>query len=248
VAIRRTFLIISFVMMALVLVLELAAPHLVGGGTVTGVAAIAISVGDEGTGAEVASIDEPPGRGISYLAFVDVALVFLLGQYLLSQVLTGRVHGRVTGIGTLVGSFVMIFVALIALIIAIIEIVIMISLFFAFPFGTAAYMAIWGGFPRGQAAALLSALLVLQIVSLILLVLAQPKMLQQRGFVILAVLALVLKLVLSFLHAFVPRPLVAIADDLGAIINSLIGLVLAIVFLIVSIPSIVKALRVDRLA
>lgn len=247
-AIRRTFLVVSFAAMALVLVLELAAPHLVGGGQVTGTAAVAISAGDEGTGAEVASIDEPPGRGISYLAFVDVALVFLIGQYLLSQVLTGRVHGRVTGIGTLVGSFVMIFVALIALIVAIIEIIIMVSLFFAFPFGTAAYMAIWGGFPRGEAAALLGALLVLQVVSLILLVLAQPKMLRQRGFVVVSIIALVLKLVLSFLHAFVPRPVVAIADDLGAIVNSLIGLILAIVFLVVSIPSIVKALRVDRLA
>lgn len=225
-AIRRTFLVVSFVVMVLVLVLELAAPHLVGAG----------------------QADEPPGRGISYLAFVDLALVFLIGQYLLSQVLTGRVHGRVTGIGTVVGSFVMVFVALIALIVAIIEIIIMISLFFAVPFGTAAYLAIWGGFPRGQAAAMLTALLVLQVVSLILLVLAQPKMLRQRGFVVVAAIALVLKLVLSFLHALVPRPVVAIADDLGAIIISLVGLVLAIVFLIVSIPSIVKALRVDRLA
>lgn len=247
-AIRRSLLVASFVLMALVLVLELAAPHLVGGERVTGAAAVAISVGDDGTGAEVASIGEPPGRGISYLAFVDLALVFLLGQYLLSQVLTGRVHGRVTGIGTAVGSFVMVFVALIALIVAIVEIVIMIGLFFAFPFGTAAYLAVWGGFPRGQAAGLISALLVLQVVSLILLVLAQPKMLRQRGLVVVSIMALALKLVLSFLHGFVPRPMVAITDDLGAIVNALCGLVLAIVFLVVSIPSIVKALRVDRLA
>jgi len=248
VPIRRTLLVVSFALMALVLVLELAAPHLVGGGRVTGVAAIAISTGDADTGAEVASIGEPPGRGISYLAFVDLALVFLIGQYVLSQVLPGRVHGRITGIGTLIGSFVMVFVALIALIVAIIEIVIMISLFFAFPFGTAAYMAVWGGFPRGQAAGLLSALLVLQVVSLIVLVLAQPKMLRQRGFMVVSIMAIVLKLVLSFLHGFVPRPMMAISDDLGAIISAVCGLILAIVFLVVSIPSIVKALRVDRLA
>lgn len=218
----------------LVVSIELAAPHLLGGGESV------LPNGSHPTG-------EPPGRGINYLALVDVFLLFVIGQYVVAQFGLGRLQGRVTGIVTFIGSIIMLIVGLLLLMLAIVEVLVMISLFAAVPFGTIAYLGIWGGFPRSSAGGTLGLMMTAQVVGLILLVLAHPMFVRQRGLLVLSGLSLVLKLVLGFLHAFVPRPVVAITDDIGAIVSAICGLIVAIFFLIVSLPSIVRVLRVDRI-
>jgi hypothetical protein len=249
-AIRRSPLIAAFVCVLLVLVLELGAPHLLGGDETAGAIGDAINGLDEQVGPvgdQLGDVGEPPGRGISYLALVDVFVLFLLLQYVLTLVAPARLQGRLTGIITLVGSFLIILAGFVLLLIAVVEVLVMVSLFLAAPFGTIAYLGRWGGFPRNTAAGLLTTILTLQVVSALLLVVAHPKLLRQRGLVVVTIVSLVLKLILGFLHGLVPRPLVAISDDVGAIVTAICGLVIAVVFLVLSVPAIGKMLRVDRL-
>jgi len=245
--IRKPFVFAALVAMLFVLALELGSPHLVGGGQISGATAGLIDGNQDTLPVELSDIGEPPGRGLSYLALVDIAVVYVIAQYAIAQLGLGRLHGRLIGIVTLIGSILTLLAAIVMLLVAIVEVMIMIGLFTAAPFGTIAYLVIWGGFPKSTAAALLTAMVMLQVVALILLVLAHPSFVRQKGLLIVSGLSLGLKLVLGFLHAVVPRPLVAIADDIGAIITAVVALILALFFLVFSVPSIVKALRVDRL-
>jgi hypothetical protein len=131
----------------------------------------------------------------------------------------------------------------VALIIALVELVVMVSLFLAAPFGTIAYLAIWGFFPRGEAAAILGLLLMLKLGFVGCLLAAQQRFLTMKLLVALITTSLVLDLVVGFLHGFVPRILVSITDDLGAIVIAIVAIVWALILLIGSIPAIVKALR-----
>src|SRR6266498_2399919 len=107
-------------------------------------------------------------------------LIALMGA---SLIVPKKLHGRLQGVLTLIGSIVLIIVSLILLIIAFIELLIMVGLFFAFPYGTIAYLAIWGFFPRGDAAIILSLLMFLKLVFAGFLILAQPRFLQNKGLV-----------------------------------------------------------------
>lgn len=236
--IRRPFVFAAFGAMVVVIALELGAPHLIGGGTIE---AELIRDGPELTAGE------PPGRGISYLALIDILLLYLMAHYALAQLGLGRVQGRINGIVALVGSIVLLIAGVVLLLTAIVEVILMISLFSAAPFGTIAYLGIWGGFPRSAAGIMLSTLLMFQVGGLICLVLAHPTFVRQKGLLIVSGLSLAMKLLLGILHALVPRPLVAITDDIGAIVSAIVGLIVALFFLVFSVPSIIRALRVDRL-
>jgi len=126
---------------------------------------------------------QPPGRGIPYLALIDVIVLFTMALMGAGLLLPDRLHGRVQGVITLVASIVLIVVAVTLLVIASVLLLAMVSLFFAPPFGTIAYLVIWGSFPRGDAAVLLllllllSLLMFLKIVFVVMLVLAQPRFL-----------------------------------------------------------------------
>ena len=118
----------------------------------------------------------------SATALVDGVLLYTVGLMGLALVVPPT-HGRVQGVATLIGSIVLIIVAFILGLLALIELLVMVSLFFAAPFGTIAYLAIWGFFPRGEAAAILSLLLLLKLAVCGFLVLAQQAFLKQKGLV-----------------------------------------------------------------
>jgi hypothetical protein len=127
--------------------------------------------------------------------------------------------------------------------VAIAEVITMVALFFAFPFGTIAYLAIWGFFPRGGAAALLSSLMFLKLVCAGALVAAHQRFLQNKGLILLMLTSLVATLVVAFLHGLVPGILVSITDGIGAIIVSIVAIIWAVILLIGSVPAVVKAFR-----
>src|SRR4029453_7062667 len=110
-------------------------------------------------------------------------------------------------------------------------------------FGTIAYFAIYGHFDRSTAAATLSLLMILKIAFAICLVLAHQRFLQNKGLVFLIILSLVGNLIISFLHNFVPIPLVSITDTIGAIVVAIIAFILAIILMIGAIISIIKAIH-----
>jgi hypothetical protein len=241
---RKPFFFLAVIAIGLVVLVELASSLLIGGHDVRGellasAGDLGVDVGDPG------NVAAPPGRGIEYLALIDAIALYTAALMGASLIIPEKVHGRLQGIVTLIGSIILILVALVLLIIAFIELMIMVSLFLAVPFGTIAYLAIWGFFPRGDAAVILSLLMFLKLAFGAMLLLAHPRFLQNKGLVALVGTSLVANIVLAFLHGFVPGILVSIVDDLGAVIFAIVAIIWAIVLLIGSIPAVVKAVRVS---
>jgi hypothetical protein len=241
---KKPFFFIAVIAITLVVLVELGSQLFIGGANVG--SAFTNEAADFGVSNVPSSdVSEPPGRGIPYLALIDVIALYTAALMGASLIVPEKLHGRLQGILTLIGSIVLIIVGLILLIIAFIELLIMVSLFLAVPFGTIAYLILWGFFPRGEAAAILALLMFLKLVFAAFLIIAQPRFLQNKGLVALIITSLVANIVIAFLHGFVPIILVSIVDDLSAIIFAIVAIIWAIVLLIGSIPAVVKSVRVS---
>jgi hypothetical protein len=216
---RKIPLLIALALTVVVVLVELGSPLIIGAG------------------------DGPPGRGIPYLALIDIILAYTILLVTLPIVVPDRVQGKVQGIITLVGSIVLLIVAFMLTLLALAALLLMVSLFLAVPFGTIAYLAAFGDFATGRAAVLLSLLMVLKLAFCVFLVIAQQRFLQNKGLVLLVITSLVATIIVSFLHGLVPSELVSITDSLAAIVNGVIAIVWAIVLLIGSIPAVLRAIK-----
>ena len=196
---------------------------------------------------QISGTDLPsPGKGIPYLALVDGLLLFTMLLIALSLLIPERVHGRVQGIATLIFSLLLLLGAIALIFVAVGLLVLMLSLFLSIPFGTIAYMAAFADFKVGAARGTLGALMTLKIVFAVALVLSQQRFLENKGLILLILTSLLANVIISILHGFVPGFLVSITDDIGAIVVGILAAIWALVFLIGSIKSVIKALRVDR--
>ena len=240
---RSPFLVLAILLAAVAVLLELGSSHVLGGEGAGRSMQREAEVQEIELDGDLGGVDEPPGRAISYLALIDGVVLYTIGLMGLALVVPERAHGRAQGIATLIGSIVLIIVAFILGLIAFIELLVMVSLFLAAPFGTIAYLAIWGFFPRGDAAAVLSLLLLLKVGVAVFLVLAQQAFLKQKGLMALLVTSLVCNVVVAFLHGFVPLVVVSIVDTLTALIFAIVAIIWGIILLIGSIPSIVSTIR-----
>lgn len=185
--------------------------------------------------------DEPPGLGIPYLALIDGILAYTLLLTTLALVMPDRLQAKVQGIVTLVGSILLILGTIVLILLALAQLLIMISLFFAPPFGTIAYMAVWGTFPKGAAAVVLGLVLALKIGASVCLPIAHQRFLQNKGLVLLILTSLLATIIVSFLHGLVPFALVSITDAVAAIIVGILAIIWAIVLLIGSIIAVFQA-------
>lgn len=189
-----------------------------------------------------------PGMGIPYLALVDGLLLLTLALMGASLIIPERVQGRVQGLATLIGAVVVLLTGIGLLLAAIALLITMVSLLCAAPFGTLAYLAVWGFFNRGGAAGTLGLLMTFKLAAGVCLLLAQQRFLQNKGLVLLYLTSLLANAVVSFLHGLVPGILVSITDAVGAIIVAILGLIWAVLLLIGALVSIVKVLRLKRVA
>src|SRR5438445_10025041 len=121
------------------------------------------------------------------------------------------------------------------------KLLVMVSLFLSPPFGTIAYLAIWGFFNRGGAQAILSISMVLKLGFVVMLLMAQQRFVQNRGLVLIIFTSLVANLIVSFLHSFVPGILVSITDAIAAIVVVILAVIWSVAMLIGSIIAIIKA-------
>jgi hypothetical protein len=190
--------------------------------------------------------EAPPGLAIRYLALLDGLVAFTIGLMVLGLLLPERVHGRIQGILTLVVSLLVILGGIVLLIVAVVLLLVMVSLFLAVPFGTLAYLAIYGFFDRGGAAVTLSLVMLLKLGFAVCLVLAHQSFLTVKRIVLLVLTSLLANVVVSFLHGLVPIILVSITDAIAAIVVVILALIWALPMLIFSLVSLVKVLRVDR--
>lgn len=187
----------------------------------------------------------PPGSAIRALAFVDGLVLFALGVIWAGSVVSQRAYARVQGVVTLVVALLWILGGLVAFVLAFVQLLVMVGLFVAAPFGTIAYLAVWGFFPVAQAQTVLGLLLLLKLVMVGLLAGAQPKFLTIKGLMVLIGLSVLLQLVLGILYGWLPRVVVSIADQLWAVVSIVVALIWAVVMLVTAIPAVLRAARVS---
>ena len=186
---------------------------------------------------------DPPGYGIPYLALVDGILAYSLGLMVLALVLNPNLQAKLQGIVTLILSFLLVLGSLALILVTFVKLMIMVALFFAPPFGTAAYLVVWGHFPKAAAAVILSLILLLKIGMAICLPLAQQRFLKLKSLILLVATSFLATIVVSFLHGFVPGPLVSITDALAGVIVGILARIWAVVILIGSIGAVIQALQ-----
>ena len=186
--------------------------------------------------------DEPPGLGIPYLALVDGILAYSLALMVLALVLPENLQAKLQGIVSVILMFFLALASIVLIFVALAQLLLMIGLFFAIPFGTIAYLVMWGDFPKTAAAIILSLLMALKIGASICLPIAHQRFLKDIGLILLILTSFLATIIVSFLHGLVPGPLVSITDALAAIIVGILALIWAIVVLIGSIIAVVFAL------
>jgi hypothetical protein len=107
-------------------------------------------------------------------------------------------------------------------------------------------LAIWGFFDVGMAKTILSLSLTLKIVFAVLLVLSHHAFLKIKSLVLLIATSLILNVVVAILIGIVPSFLVSITDAIGGIIDAVLGLIWAAVLAVISLISVLRAVRIDR--
>lgn len=187
-----------------------------------------------------------PGLGISYLAVLDGLLLFTIALIGASLIIPDSLHGRIQGIITLVVSLLALIGSIVLLFSAIALLMLMVSLLLAIPFGTAIYMIKYAHFDKIAATTTLSIIMSLKIGFAVFLVLAHQRFLENKGLILITLTSFAATIILSFLHSLFPLPLVSLTDTVGAIITAILSAVWALSYLVGSIPSIIKVLRVDR--
>jgi hypothetical protein len=209
---------------------------------------VAQAMNDVGPGdiERLSSTDSPPGMGIPYMAFVDGVALFTVGLMGTSLVIRERLQARLQGCATLIFSILLVLGAIVAIFAAIVALLIMVALLLAVPFGTIAYLAIYGFFDRGGAAVILGLLMALKIGAIVCLVVAQQRFLENKGLVLILLSSVLANVVIAFLHGLVPGFLVSITDAIGAIVLGICGCLWAVLLLIGSLPAILKALKPNR--
>lgn len=192
------------------------------------------------------SAQDPPGLAIPYLALANGLLLVILALMVLPLVIGARWTPLVGGIVSLLGGLVAVIAGIVMAIIAFVALTVMVSLFLAAPFGTLAYLAIFGFFDIWASAAALGLIMLLQLAAIVFLLVAQQSMLGNKRLVFFLLLAVVLTLLVMILHSIVPIILVSITDALGALIIAIVAAIWGLLMLIGGIISLVKQLQLGR--
>lgn len=183
-----------------------------------------------------------PGWSLRYLAILDLILSYTILGMGLGLVLPGTVQGRVQGVVTLVLSLVGLLACLWLAMLALAALALMLALLVAVPFGTLAYLALFGHFPEGQAQAAIGALLALKMGFLVCLALSHRGFLANKGLLALAGASIGGTLLAGLLVGLMPSFLVSIADVVLAIVVAVVGAVWLLLPVIGSLWAIVLAL------
>jgi hypothetical protein len=224
---RKPFLIIALVLIFLAVIVEASSSLLV----------------DFGTPGASALDATTPGYGIIYLAFLDGFLFYVILLIALALFIPEHTMGRLQGCATIIVTFLGCLGTIVAIITCLIVLIIMVTLLLAPIFGTIAYLAIYGHFNRSGAAVTLSLIMALKIGFAICLMLAHQSFLKDKTLVLFILTSFLGNLIISFLHNFVPGPIVSIADAIAAIVVAILAVIWGLILFIKAIPSIIKAIH-----
>jgi len=184
------------------------------------------------------------GFAIPSMQYVDACLLFTVLLMGLALLIPPDKHAKIQGVITLVFSIVLILTAIPLIFIILVRLLVMVALLLSFPFGTIAYLIIYGGFPRASMNMILGMLFLLKIIFGSSLLIAHQGFLKNIGLVVFLSVSFVAGLVVSFFYGLVPGILVSITDAFAAIVVMIIGIVLGLILALGSIPSIAKVVKV----
>ncbi|HEY2028929.1 MAG TPA: hypothetical protein VGH20_06940 [Myxococcales bacterium] len=192
------------------------------------------------TGAAREELDRP-GLAIRTLALFDALLAVTYVIIAATIVLPERSIAAAGAVVTGLGGLVVLLGSILALFAAVGLTLTMVGLLFAAPFGTIVYLALWGTFPVGAAAATLGVILFCKLAFAVCLLLANPGFLRNKFLMVLLGVSILCNLVVSVLQGFPPSILASITDGVAAIVVAILSLVFAIVLVV---RAIVAALKV----
>lgn len=187
-----------------------------------------------------------PGKAIPFMALLDGVALFTAVLMGLGVIVKPSILGRIQGCGTCIFSILVILGGIVMILGALALLFLMVGLLLAFPFGTIAYLAIYGSFDTGGARTILTLLMTLKLGFAVFLMLGHQRFLQNLGLVLIVITSLLGNIIITFLHGFPPGFLVSITDDIAAIIVAILAVLWAIFLLIGSIPAIIATLRLSR--
>lgn len=187
--------------------------------------------------------EKGPGLGLAALCFFCVLPCYSYAILTCEVLQLGAVSGRLQTVVALVGSIVGLLFGLYFIVKAITLLSVMLALFLAVPFGTIAYMVIWGTFDTGTSRIVLSLFMTVQIIGAIFLVVAAPTIVKNGKLVALTAVTLAFAFILGLLHGLVPNPLVSIVDALAALVISIVATIWMLPLLIGGILSLVRVVR-----
>ncbi|KQW77554.1 hypothetical protein ASC89_20515 [Devosia sp. Root413D1] len=187
---------------------------------------------------------ERPGVGITAMAYFDLIFLYSLALIFVDFLpVVPAVFSRVQGIVTLVLSLLALIATIVLAYFTFAFVMTMVSLLLAVPFGTIAYLAIWGDFDTASAKMVLSLAMMLKLVGVGLILFASMSFLKNKGFMLLTLCSVGLSFGLGLLHTLPPGFLVSIADAVGAVVIAIALIVWLVILLVGALFAIVAALR-----
>jgi hypothetical protein len=246
---RKPLLVLAMALMVVVMLIEVGSSALIKAPTTRDVAGQtppeaqqALADADPGQ-LEALSRQDSPGLAIPAMALLDTVVLFSVALIAGALIVPAGVQGRVQGCVTFVFALLLLLGAIVTILTTLALVILMLSLLLSVPFGTIAYLAIYGFFPRGAASNVLGLLLLLKVAAGGCLLLAHQRFLQNLGLLLVVATSLLGNVVVSFLHALVPGFLVSITDGVAAIVVALLAAIWALLLLIGAIPGILRAVR-----
>jgi len=188
----------------------------------------------------VSAGESAPGLGGPYLALVDGILLYSVILMSLGHFRFKALTARIASVVTLILSFLGIIGSFLMILAAFFFIILMVGLLLAVPFGTLAYFAAFGSFPKTTALAALSFIMMLKLFFLVMLALAHPGYLKNKGLIVLVALSLLATWLTSFLIALPPGFLSSITDAVGALITAIIAFIGLIMMFVTSIIAVYR--------
>ncbi len=191
--------------------------------------------------------ERPPGLALPALATVDGLLAWTGLLFATATVMAQGWHSRIRTVATILVCLSVMGAAGLMLMAAIAKLTLMLSLLLAVPFGTIAYLAVYGSFSSGPVLAMLAGATLCRGLFIGLLLFASWRYVENKVLMLLTATGFLGGFVIGLLLSFLPGILHSIGDAVGAIVLAILGLVWAVVLLLMSLPGLIKLLRVDRL-
>lgn len=182
------------------------------------------------------------GQGIPSMSILDGLIFYAILVMAIALILPERFQSKIQGIVTIIFAVVLLIACVVRFLVDFQMLLLMVGLLLAVPFGTLAYLAIWGSFHTGTADAALHLIMFLKLAFCVCLVIAQQRFLKNKGLVLIIVTSLVANLLIAFLYGLVPGFLVSILDEVAALVVCVLAAVWIIIYLIGGVISTVTAI------